>query len=74
MNQEGGEPEALGPLPVSGYAYGPSYEDQVRNCSKLFGDEYQEPTHQHGCRTKGNVSKIFLNFINSDFTIININK
>ena len=68
MNQEGGEPEALGPLPVSGY------EDQVRNCSKLFGDEYQEPTHQHGCRTKGNVSKIFLNFINSDFTIININK
>ena len=59
MNQEGGEPEALGPMPVSGYAYGPSNEDKVRNCSELSGDEYQEPTDQHGCRTKGNVTKLF---------------
>ena len=58
MNQEGGEPEAHGPMPVPGYAYGTS--NKVRNCSELSGDKYQEPTDQHGCRTKGNVTKLFL--------------
>jgi len=65
MNQEGGEPVVHGPMPVSGYAFGNN--GPSKNCSKLSEDEYQESTKEHGCRTKGIVSNVFKNYINSDF-------
>ena len=68
MNQESGKPVVHGPMPVSGYAFGNN--GPPKNCSELTGDEYQESTKHHGCRTKGIVSNVFKNFTNSDFIII----
>ena len=68
MDQEDGEPVVFGPKPVPGYAYGNL--NSTKNCSELSEDEYKEPIMQHGCRTKGIVSNVFKNTINSDFVII----
>ena len=50
LNKEGDEVEGLGPLPLSGYANRPYGYDVSQNCSELVEDE---PTDEHGCRTKG---------------------
>ena len=52
LNKEGDEVEGLGPLPLSGYANRPYGYDVSQNCSELVEDE---PTDEHGCRTKGMV-------------------
>ena len=52
LNKEGDEVEGLGPLPLSGHANRPYGYDVSPNCSALVEDE---PTDEHGCRTKGMV-------------------